>query len=44
VAWDNYGIMIGERIDIELHVDAVRQPVTAISFPSGIHDLTTSQG
>ena len=25
VAWDNYGVMIGEHIDIEIEVDAVRQ-------------------
>ena len=40
VAWDNYGIMIGERIDIEIDVEAVRQPAAAISFLSDIHDLT----
>jgi polyisoprenoid-binding protein YceI len=26
VIWDRYGIMIGERIDIEIEVEAVRQP------------------
>ena len=44
VAWDNYGIMIGERIDIEIYVDAVRQPATAISSLSDVHDLTVSLG
>jgi len=44
VAWDHYGIMIGERIDIEIDVDAVRQPAAAVSFSSDIHDLTVSQG
>jgi len=44
VAWDNYGIMIGERIDIEIDVDAVRQPATAISSLSDVHDLTVSLG
>lgn len=39
VAWDNYGVMIGERIDIEIDVEAVRQPAAAISFLSDIHDL-----
>src|SRR6185295_12579766 len=24
LAWDNYGVMIGERIDIEIEVEAVR--------------------
>jgi hypothetical protein len=36
--------MIGERVDIELHVDAVRLPAAAISSLSDIHDLTVSQG
>jgi polyisoprenoid-binding protein YceI len=40
VAWDKYGVMIGERIDIEIDVEAVRQPAAAISFLSDIHDLT----
>jgi polyisoprenoid-binding protein YceI len=44
LAWDNYGVMIGERIDIEIDVEAVRQPAAAISFSSDIHDLTVSQG
>jgi polyisoprenoid-binding protein YceI len=44
VAWDNYGIMIGERIDIEIDVDAVRQSAAAISFLSDVHDLTVSRG
>jgi polyisoprenoid-binding protein YceI len=44
VAWDNYGIMIGERIDIEIDVEAVRQPAAAISFLSDVHDLTVSRG
>jgi polyisoprenoid-binding protein YceI len=26
VVWDKYGIMIGERVDIEVGVEAVRQP------------------
>ena len=26
VGWDKYGIMIGERLDIEIAVEAVRQP------------------
>ena len=32
-------VMIGERIDIEIDVEAVRQPAAAISFLSDIHDL-----
>jgi hypothetical protein len=36
--------MIGERIDIEIYVDAVRQPATAISSLSDVHDLTVSLG
>jgi polyisoprenoid-binding protein YceI len=40
VGWDNYGVMIGERIDIEIDVEAVRQPAAAISFLSDVHDLT----
>jgi hypothetical protein len=27
VVWDRYGIMIGERVDIDLAVEAVRQSV-----------------
>ena len=38
LAWDRYGVMIGERIDIEIDVEAVRQPAAAISFSSDIHD------
>jgi polyisoprenoid-binding protein YceI len=44
VAWDNYGVMIGERIDIEIDVEAVRQPAAAISSLSDVHDLTVPQG
>ena len=44
LAWDNYGVMIGEHLDIEIDVEAVRQPAAAISFLSDIHDLTVSQG
>jgi len=44
VAWDKYGIMIGERIDVEIDVEAVRQPATAIPFLSDIHALSVSQG
>lgn len=44
LAWDNYGVMIGERIDIEIDVEAVREPAAAMSFLSDIHDLTVSQG
>ena len=40
VGWDKYGLMIGERIDIEIDVEAVRQPAAGISFRSDIHDLT----
>jgi polyisoprenoid-binding protein YceI len=43
VAWDHYGVMIGERIDIEIEVEAVRQPAAAISFLSDIHDLTVTR-
>ena len=43
LAWDNYGVMIGERIDIEIDVEAVRQPAAAISFSSDIHDLTVTR-
>ena len=41
VAWDKYGLMIGERIDVEIEVEAVRRP--AISFLSDIHDLTVTR-
>lgn len=44
LAWDGYGVMIGERIDIEIDVEAVRQSTAAVSFSSDIHDLTVSQG
>jgi polyisoprenoid-binding protein YceI len=44
VAWDNYGVMIGERVDIEIDVDAVRQPAAAISFLSDMQDLTVTRG
>jgi polyisoprenoid-binding protein YceI len=44
VGWDNYGVMIGERIDIQIDVEALSQPAAAISFSSDIHDLTVSQG
>jgi polyisoprenoid-binding protein YceI len=44
VGWDNYGVMIGERIAIEIDVEALNQPAAAISFSSDIHDLTVSQG
>jgi polyisoprenoid-binding protein YceI len=40
VVWDRYGIMIGERVDINIAVEAVRQRAAAISFLSDIHDLT----
>ena len=42
LAWDSYGILIGERIDIEIDVEALAQPAAAISFSSDIHDLTMS--
>ena len=42
VAWDKYGIMIGERVDIEIKVEAVRQ--AAVSFLSGIHDIAAARG
>ncbi len=42
--WDRYGIMIGERIDIEIEVEALRQPEAAISFSSDIHDLSATHG
>jgi polyisoprenoid-binding protein YceI len=44
LAWDSYGVMIGERIDIEIDVEAVRQATAAVSFSSDIHDLTASEG
>jgi polyisoprenoid-binding protein YceI len=44
VVWDRYGIMIGERVDIEIDLDAVRQPAAALSFLSDVHNLTTSRG
>jgi polyisoprenoid-binding protein YceI len=44
LAWDRYGILIGERIDIEIDVEALGQSAAAISFSSDIHDLTVSQG
>ena len=43
VAWDKYGIMIGERIDIEIDVEAVRQPAAAISFLNDTRDLTVTR-
>jgi polyisoprenoid-binding protein YceI len=43
LAWDNYGVMIGERIDIEIDVEVVRQPAAAISFSSDIHDPTVTR-
>lgn len=43
VAWDKYGIMIGERVGIEIDVEAVRQPAAAISPLSDIHDLTVTR-
>ncbi len=43
VVWDHFGIMIGERIDIEIDVEAVRQPGAAISFLSDVHDLTVTR-
>jgi len=43
VGWDKYGIMIGERIDIEIDVEAVRQPAAAISYRNDIHDLTVTR-
>jgi polyisoprenoid-binding protein YceI len=43
LAWDKYGITIGERIDIEIDVEAVRQPAAAISFLSDIHDPTVAR-
>ncbi|HEY8196910.1 MAG TPA: YceI family protein [Gemmatimonadales bacterium] len=42
VGWDKYGIMIGERIDIEIEVEAVR-PVAAISSLSDIQDLMVTR-
>ena len=44
VAWDKYGIMIGERIDIDIDVGAVRQAAAAVSFLSDVHDLTVTRG
>jgi polyisoprenoid-binding protein YceI len=43
VAWDKYGIMIGERIDVEIEVEAVRQPGAAISFLNDTRDLTVTR-
>jgi len=43
VAWDKYGIMIGERVGIEIDVEALRQPAAAISSLSDIHDLTVTR-
>jgi polyisoprenoid-binding protein YceI len=44
LAWDKYGVMIGEPIDIEIDVEAVREPAAAISFLSDVHDLTVTRG
>ena len=44
VGWDNYGVMIGERVDIEVEVEAVRQAAAAVSFLSDVRDLTASRG
>jgi len=43
VAWDKYGIMIGERVGIEIDVEAVRQSTAAISSRSDIHELTVTR-
>jgi polyisoprenoid-binding protein YceI len=43
VAWDKYGIMIGEGVDIDIEVEAVRQ-ATAVSFLSDVQELTSSRG
>ena len=43
VAWDRYGVMIGERVDIEIAVEAVRQSAAAVSYLSDIHDLTVTR-
>ena len=43
VGWDNYGVMIGERIDIQIDVEALSQPAAAISFSSDIHDPTVTR-
>jgi polyisoprenoid-binding protein YceI len=32
VAWDKYGVMIGERIEIEIDVEAVGQPAAAVTL------------
>jgi polyisoprenoid-binding protein YceI len=44
LAWDRYGVIIGERVDIEVGVEAVRQPEAAISFLSGVHDVAVAEG
>ena len=44
LAWDSYGIMIGERVEIEINVEALSQAAAAIAFSSDIHDVTVSQG
>jgi hypothetical protein len=44
LAWDRYGVMIGERVGIEVGVEAVRQSAAAMSFLSGIHDVTAAEG
>ena len=38
VAWDKYGLMIGERVDIAIEVEAVKQPAAAISVLTDIHE------
>jgi polyisoprenoid-binding protein YceI len=43
VGWDKYGIMIGERIGIEIEVEAVRQSGAAISSSNDIQDLTVTR-
>jgi polyisoprenoid-binding protein YceI len=44
LAWDRYGVIIGERVDIEVGVEAVRQPEAAVSFLSGVHDVAVAEG
>jgi polyisoprenoid-binding protein YceI len=44
VGWDKYGIMIGERVGIEIEVEAVRQAAAAISFLSDVPEVTSSRG
>jgi hypothetical protein len=41
---NRFSLMIGEGIDTEIEIEAVKQPARAILFLSDIHDPTVSRG